>query len=377
MGSSDASDPDHRPGERRQGGRRPRAPARGRSRGIRCSSCPRRPTQAHYARELARAGLVFGTEVTTFPWLMRDLARAAGIRARPLGRLARRQLVHTAIKDVRLHRARSVRGRTRLPGGARRPVRRAPALARHARPLPRGDQPVARRARPRPGARPALLRLPRAPGRAWRPSTPTASPTARSTRPATAWDGRPLFLYGFDELLPDPARPRGDAHPPHGHRGHGRGHLRARPRGDGRQRDDGRAAQAAGPRAHRARAALGALRAGRPQRAASPRAPAVRGRARDGHAQRRRPPARGRRRAGGGRARRRVGARAPARRDGRRGHRRARARPRGHGALRAGVRDLRHPGRLRAPDAVRPHPPRHRRAGLRRAPRSAGPRTTS
>ena len=56
-------------------------------------------------------------------------------------------------------------------------------------------------------------------------------------------------------------------------------------------------------------------------------------------AQRRRAPARGRRRARGGRARRRLGARAAARRDGRRGHRRARPRPRGHGALRAGVRD--------------------------------------
>src|SRR4051794_18979175 len=63
------------------------------------------PTSAdatHYARELARAGLVFGAEVTTFPWLMRELARSAGIRTRPLGRLARRQVVRAAIRDVPL-----------------------------------------------------------------------------------------------------------------------------------------------------------------------------------------------------------------------------------------------------------------------------------
>jgi hypothetical protein len=50
------------------------------------------PTSAdagHYARELAGAGLVFGAEVTTFPRLMRDIARTAGARGRPLGRVAR------------------------------------------------------------------------------------------------------------------------------------------------------------------------------------------------------------------------------------------------------------------------------------------------
>ena len=56
----------------------------------------------HYARELAGAGLVFGAEVTTFPFLMRDLARAAGIRTRPLGRLARAQVVRAAVADADL-----------------------------------------------------------------------------------------------------------------------------------------------------------------------------------------------------------------------------------------------------------------------------------
>ena len=47
------------------------------------------------------------------------------------------------------------------------------------------------------------------------------------------------------------------------------------------------------------------------------------------------------------------------------GHRGARARPRRQRALRPGLRDLRHPGRPRAPHAVRPHPPRRGRARLR------------
>src|SRR5919199_33175 len=57
---------------------------------------------AHYSRELAAAGLVFGAEVTTFPRLMRELARAAGVRVRPLGRVARERVVRAAIRDVPL-----------------------------------------------------------------------------------------------------------------------------------------------------------------------------------------------------------------------------------------------------------------------------------
>src|SRR3954452_5739780 len=57
---------------------------------------------AHYARELAAAGLVFGADVTTFPRLMRDIARTAGVRGRPLGKLARDRVVRAAIDDVEL-----------------------------------------------------------------------------------------------------------------------------------------------------------------------------------------------------------------------------------------------------------------------------------
>src|SRR3954453_8861028 len=57
---------------------------------------------AHYARELAGAGVVFGADVTTFPRLMRDIARTAGVRGRPLGRLARDRVVRAAIRDTEL-----------------------------------------------------------------------------------------------------------------------------------------------------------------------------------------------------------------------------------------------------------------------------------
>ena len=40
---------------------------------------------AHYQRELAAGGVVFGAEVLTFARLVRELGRVAGVGARPLG----------------------------------------------------------------------------------------------------------------------------------------------------------------------------------------------------------------------------------------------------------------------------------------------------
>ena len=166
------------------------------------------PTSAderHYARELAGAGLVFGADVTTFPRLIRDIARKAGVRGRPL-RPARARPGRAGGDPRRARCASSPprRGarasRTRWPtcspsSSARWPGRRASA------------PPCA------PGARPA-------PPRRTRPSS------RRSTPPITggwrrcgavdedgltllalrglreAWDGRPLLLYGFDDLSP-------------------------------------------------------------------------------------------------------------------------------------------------------------------------------
>src|SRR3954452_23438307 len=162
------------------------------------------PTSAdatHYARELARAGLVFGTEVTTFPWLMRELARTAGIRDRPLGRLARRQLVRAAIRDVPVTVLKASSAGPGFPealgdlfaelqrslatparfGAA---IRQWPDAPAHAGELTRLYSAY--------HARLEALEAIDADG-----LTHRALDQAR-----TAWDGRPLFLYGFDELLP-------------------------------------------------------------------------------------------------------------------------------------------------------------------------------
>ena len=142
---------------------------------------------AHYARELAGAGLVFGADVTTFPRLMRDIARSrrrarasagpAGPRpGRPRGDPRRR-----AARARRLGREPGLRRR------ARRPVRRAAALARLAGALRRGRAGVAggrHRAAARRRAGRAVLRLPPAPGgargaRRRRPGARRAGPAAR------------------------------------------------------------------------------------------------------------------------------------------------------------------------------------------------------
>lgn len=165
------------------------------------------PTTAdatHYARELAGAGLVFGAEVTTFPFLMRDLARAAGIRTRPLGRLARAQVVRAAVADVELKALkassqgpgfaealgdlfaelqRSLASPARF-GAAVRSWREAGTAPAHA-----GELAALYSAY---HARLEALETVDADG-----LTQLALDKARET-----WDGRPLFLYGFDELLP-------------------------------------------------------------------------------------------------------------------------------------------------------------------------------
>jgi ATP-dependent helicase/DNAse subunit B len=162
------------------------------------------PTSAdatHYARELARAGLVFGTEVTTFPWLIRAIARAAGLRVRPLGKLARAQLVRAAIKDVHLSALAASSAGPGFPealsdlfaelqrslvtpgrfGAAVNQWADAPA---HAQELARLYSAYHAR----------LERL---------ESVDLDGLTHRALDEArTAWSGRPLFLYGFDELLP-------------------------------------------------------------------------------------------------------------------------------------------------------------------------------
>ncbi|MEA2302914.1 MAG: hypothetical protein QOH43_194, partial [Solirubrobacteraceae bacterium] len=159
---------------------------------------------AHYAREIAGAGLVFGADVTTFPRLMRDIARSAGVRGRPLGRLARDRVVRATIRDVELHALaasakspgfadalgdffaelqRSLAGPARF-GAAVRAWREAGTAPAHAAELSALYSAYHRRlddlgALDTDGlARAALDKL------------------------RDAWSGRPLLLYGFDDLTP-------------------------------------------------------------------------------------------------------------------------------------------------------------------------------
>ena len=320
---------DHRPGQRRQGGRRPRAPARGARATTRCWSCRRRPTPRTTPASSPARGSCSGPRSRRSRVLMRDIARAAGMRTRPLGRLARAQVVRAAIARRR------VAARCRLGRAARASPRRSGTCSRScsarwprrgASPRPSAPWRAGRAGRTRRAGR-AVLGLPPPAWRRWRPSTPTASPTCALDAAARGVGRPPAVPVRLRRAAADPAGLRRDARPPHRHGGHRRAHVRARPRRAGRQRRDGRAAQAAGARArHRssrarehyapsARGALHHLERGLFEPASRPRP-----------AQRRRAPARGGRRARRGRARRRLGARAPARRHGAGGHRGARAR---------------------------------------------------
>ena len=288
---------------------------------------------AHYARELAGAGLVFGADVTTFPRLMRDIARAAG-RARR-GRSAGWPATGSCARRSATSSCSALAASAASPGFAdalgdlfaelQRSLAAPGALRRGRAGVARGGHGAAARGR----ARRAVLRLP--PPAGARSGALDADGLARAALDEAArarWGGRPLLLYGFDDLTPAAARPRRDARPPHRHRGHA---SRC-------SYEPGRAALAGSaatvellkPLAARAR------RCSRPAPSTTRRAPAARcttssarcsSRSRGrGAAQRRRAAARGGRRARRGRARRRLGARAAARRHGAGGHRGARAR---------------------------------------------------
>ncbi len=57
-----------------------------------------------YRRELAEGGVVFGAQVLRFSWLVREIGRRAGMRARPLGPLARERAAVAAVPGARLDR---------------------------------------------------------------------------------------------------------------------------------------------------------------------------------------------------------------------------------------------------------------------------------
>ena len=378
-----AAHADHRSRQRRQGGRRPRAPA--------CACCARDPvlvvpTSADARTTPAsspRAGLVFGAEVVDVRASdARHRARCRG--AGPAARAARPR-----------------RGSCAATVARRRSCDALAAVRARRRGSPEALGDAVRRARGGRSSRPARFARGRARVAGRRPRTPTSS--RRCTRPTTRrlealgavdadglrargagraaratrrWDGRPLFLYGFDELHAAAAGRGGDARPPRRRRG-----VRSRCR-TSRAARRWRAAPATvellKPLAREHVALLEArsehYAEARARRAAPPRARAVRGRRRAPRpAQRRRAAARGGRRAGGGRARRRVGARAVARRHGARGHRGARPRRRGDASCSrrsSPTTASRSPANAASPLAA--HAPRRGPAGASPARRSAG-----
>jgi hypothetical protein len=165
------------------------------------------PTSAdvdHYSRELAEAGIVLGAEVVTFPRLIREIARATGVRGRILGPVARDRVVRAAIADVSLRTlARSGRapgfgealadlleelGRSLItPARFARAVRDWPDAPAHAAELAALGLAYQRR----------LERL----GAVDAGGHARAALDGLRADPA-AWRARPVFLYGFDDLTP-------------------------------------------------------------------------------------------------------------------------------------------------------------------------------
>jgi PD-(D/E)XK nuclease superfamily len=166
---------------------------------------PRAADVEHYQRELAAGGLVFGVEVATFGRLMRAIARAAGVPGRPLGRLARERVVRAAIADVHL---RVLARSAAAPGFA---VAAGALFAELQRTLvtpARFTQ--ALRAWVATGGRSAYAEELAALYSAYRRRLDAlerhdedgfawAALDALRAAPAR-WGGRPVFLYGFDEL---------------------------------------------------------------------------------------------------------------------------------------------------------------------------------
>src|SRR5829696_8442943 len=168
------------------------------------------PTAAdveHYQRELAASGIVFGAEVLTFSRLVGEIAGRAGMEARPLGPVARDRVVRAAIADVPLRALARSAATPGFPDAAGAlfaelqrslvtPARFTSALrtwaaggARAAYAEELGALYSAYRRR--------LERLgrPDPEGYAW------AALDALRAAPAS-WGGRPVFLYGFDDLTP-------------------------------------------------------------------------------------------------------------------------------------------------------------------------------
>src|SRR5215213_8526451 len=171
------------------------------------------PTSADvepYQRELAASGTVFGGEVVTFQRLLRLIAQRAGYGGRSIGDVGRERVVRAVVAEARLE---ALQRSALSPGFAAAaaalfdelqramvaPERFISAVRRW-----REEDPAARRAA---GAEEAALlygayrrRLERL-GRVDREGYAWGALDALRAEPSR-WGGRPVFLYGFDDLTP-------------------------------------------------------------------------------------------------------------------------------------------------------------------------------
>jgi ATP-dependent helicase/DNAse subunit B len=169
---------------------------------------PRFEDVERYRAELAASGVVFGTHVVRFAWLIEECARRGGVRGRPLGALARERVAASVVQAaplVALARSASTRGFTaellrlvdeleelrvtpqRLTQALRAWAGGDPGRLRYA------DEISALYA----GYRRTLERLGRLDARLYE----AAVLDALRENPA-AWGDTPVFFYGFDDLQP-------------------------------------------------------------------------------------------------------------------------------------------------------------------------------
>jgi ATP-dependent helicase/DNAse subunit B len=167
------------------------------------------PTRADalvYRRELAARGLVFGADVGTWSGLARAMARGAGVRGRPIGGLSRERVAALAVQRTTLQ---VLGASARTPGftgtllalfdelGEQRisPQRWYAAM----RAWSAVDEARSAYADDLAALFGAYHRSLEAVGRVDEPTHIVAVHDALRTDPSR-WPGRPVFLYGFDDL---------------------------------------------------------------------------------------------------------------------------------------------------------------------------------
>ncbi|WP_205697430.1 PD-(D/E)XK nuclease family protein [Conexibacter sp. SYSU D00693] len=161
-----------------------------------------------YRRELAEGGVVFGAQVLRFAWLTREVGRRAGVRERPLGRLARERAAVAATAAATLDRLAPAAATDGFPAALLRLVAELeqgridpPRLTRALRDWAGddegrrayGDEVSALYA----GYRRVLERL----GRKDDDLAAGAALDALRLAPHT-WGSTPVLFYGFDDLEP-------------------------------------------------------------------------------------------------------------------------------------------------------------------------------